>query len=379
MHIVTYSLLKTLAEKNFPVCLSLYFPTHSTGQEKEQDRLRLKNLLQAADAELEERYELSSGQRDQWLAPARELLDRSTYWQDMSEGLGIFMAPDFCLTVRLPEEPPETMILSDKFHVTPLLPGLQNQQRYYILALSQHNVRLLAAYDHTAQSVALDLSHDHLRGMMDLEKQEATLQHHTVAGGTEFHGQGGIKDHRKDEIILMLRHVDQEVSALLHGETAPLVVMAAEPTGSLYREICSYPHLADLTVDGSPDGLSDYEIQQKTWQQMQPLLAKNIDRELERYAEREQPVEDIPAAVVSAAYEGKIEILFVRKESTLPGVFNPKSNDVEVHDERQPDDEDLIETAAVHTILNSGRVLALTPDKMPSEEKMAALLRYQNT
>ncbi len=58
------------------------------------------------------------------------------------------------------------------------------------------------------------------------------------------------------------------------------------------------------------------------------------------------------------------------------GKFDSENTIVELHTEREPDDEDMLDFAAVHTLLNAGRVYTLESEDMPNGSIVAAIFRY---
>jgi hypothetical protein len=68
--------------------------------------------------------------------------------------------------------------------------------------------------------------------------------------------------------------------------------------------------------------------------------------------------------------------LFVAVGLQRWGTFEPETNTVHVHEEAEPGDEDLLDFAAVQTLLNSGTVYAVELEKVPDEAPLAAVLRY---
>ena len=80
-------------------------------------------------------------------------------------------------------------------------------------------------------------------------------------------------------------------------------------------------------------------------------------------------------AVPAAAYS-RIDTLFVDLSQQRWGRFDPDAGEVVVHATPEDGDEDLLDLAAVETYLNGGAVYAVTPDKMPVESAVAAILRY---
>jgi hypothetical protein len=68
--------------------------------------------------------------------------------------------------------------------------------------------------------------------------------------------------------------------------------------------------------------------------------------------------------------------LFVALGIQRWGTFDPAINSVRLHQEAEPNGMDLLDFAAVHTLLNGGTVYAFEPEKMPGEAPLAAAFRY---
>jgi hypothetical protein len=58
------------------------------------------------------------------------------------------------------------------------------------------------------------------------------------------------------------------------------------------------------------------------------------------------------------------------------GTFDPDSNELSVSPEKKPHFVDLLDLAAVHTLLNGGTVYAVEPEKVPGSGAVAAIYRY---
>ncbi|MEG3867970.1 hypothetical protein QUA46_17870 [Microcoleus sp. MON2_D6] len=79
---------------------------------------------------------------------------------------------------------------------------------------------------------------------------------------------------------------------------------------------------------------------------------------------------------VSAAYFGRVDRLFVALGVQQWGSFIPDTNAVQVHPDAELGDEDLLNAAAIQTILNGGTVYAMPPEQVPDEAPLAAIFRY---
>jgi hypothetical protein len=68
--------------------------------------------------------------------------------------------------------------------------------------------------------------------------------------------------------------------------------------------------------------------------------------------------------------------LFVAIDLQRWGTFDAEANVVDIHEKAEPGDEDLLDFAATHTLLNGGTVYAVKTEKVPDEASLAALFRY---
>jgi hypothetical protein len=71
-----------------------------------------------------------------------------------------------------------------------------------------------------------------------------------------------------------------------------------------------------------------------------------------------------------------VEQLFVAVESHRWGTFDPETGRVEIKEENGPRDDDLLDLAAVRTLLNGGEVHAVRADEVPGRGDAAAVLRF---
>ncbi|MBN1137486.1 MAG: hypothetical protein JXM73_12935, partial [Anaerolineae bacterium] len=135
MDILTKQDLQELIEKRDGWRVSIFVPTHRTGRETRQARIRLKNLLAQAEERLAAAG-LRAPEIKAQLEPASRLVQDSLFWQRQSDGLAIFLAAETARHYRLPLDFEELVVVADRFYVKPLLPLLSGDGRFYVLALS---------------------------------------------------------------------------------------------------------------------------------------------------------------------------------------------------------------------------------------------------
>ena len=388
MSLLSRTELEILATTSEGWHVSVYMPTHRAGQDTQQDPIRLKNLLAEAENEL-----LAAGVRrpeaEEILAPAQELEHDSLFWREQSDGLALFLSEDGTFVYyRVPHAFQELVAVSDHLMLKPLMPLLTGDGRFYVLALAKGGSQL---YHGTRDSLSPADLHDAPESIKDLlrfEDPEKHLGFHTKvrapdSGGARpaaFHGHGA---NEQDDTELMLRYfrqVDEAVVDLLQDEEAPLVLVAPENWQGLYREATEYRHLLEEGISKNPKALSESEIHQLAWE----IVGPRFEREQAEAAslfkqlagnDDDQAAED-PEEIIGAAQVGRVATLFVRQGFQRWGTLDPETLAVTFHPKPEPGDQDLVNVAAIQTLLNGGTVYVVKPDQVPSGSDMAALLRY---
>ncbi|MBC7234168.1 MAG: hypothetical protein H5T68_13105 [Chloroflexi bacterium] len=383
MDLLTLDELKALVRQNVGACASIFMPTHRAGAETRQDPIRFKNLLREAEEGLRA-LGLRSPQARGLLAPARGLLTDFAFWRHQSDGLALFVAVDLFRFYRLPLDFAELVVVGERCYVKPLLPLFMGDGHFFILALSQNQIRLLEGTRHSVDEIDLKgvpTSLVEALGHVDFEKQ---LQFHTQtqSPGTGertagFHGHDPA-DEAKGRVLRYFRQVNEGLGQVLRDERAPLVLAGVDYLLPLYKEANTYAHLLEGGITGNPEAFTPAELHGRAWEIVQPcfLEAKQAARaqyqELVGTGRTSTNVKE----VVPAAYHGRVEVLFVALGIQQWGRFVPETNTVHLSAEPTPGDEDLLDFAAIQTILNSGTVYAVEPEKMPDGAPLAAIFRF---
>jgi hypothetical protein len=364
------------------LCVSLYMPTHRAGPETRQDRIRLKNLLPQAQERLIQGGLRSPNARSM-LAPAQKLMDDSAFWRHQSDGLAILLSEQKPYIHRLPVRFEEGLFVSNRFYLKPLLPLFTGDGHFYILALSQNEVRLLEATRYGVDPLDLAGVPGSLAEALEHEDLEKHLQSraYTPGGGEGaaiFHGYGPGDEEAKERIVRFFRQVDQGVRDALQVDQAPLVLAGVGYLLPLYREVNSYPHLLEGGLTGNPEQLRPEELHKQAWEVVQPHFSQEMEAASGQYrqlAGTGRTSTNITECV-PAAYHGRIEVVFVALGVQQWGVFDADRQSVDLLEAADPQGEDLLNFAALHTILNSGTVYAVEPHNVPDGGALAAVFRY---
>lgn len=388
MNLLSVDDLKELVEQPQGLCVSIYMPTYRVGTEIQQNSIRFKNLIRQAEEKLAE-HGLDRNEIVEFLQPVQEKLDREDFWQHQSELLGIFIAKGFLHFYQLPFSFEELVVVSDQFHLKPLMPLLTGDGVFYILALSQKEVRVFECTRYSATEVEVENLPKSLDEALQYDEtaKDGQFRISTSRGGTNnsaqhagsFHGQGSPdRDKMQEDILQYFYLVDRAISEYLRGKKAPLVLVGVEYLFPIYREANTYPHLVAQGITGSPKTLKLEALHEEALPIVEPLFLQELQDAIDRYqqlAGSNKTCSDLQEAV-SAAYFGRIDELFVAVGVQKWGTFNPETSTIQLHPEAEVGDEDLLNSVAIQTILNGGTVYALEPEKVPERAPLAAIFRY---
>jgi hypothetical protein len=387
MDFLTNDDLATLLETRPGWHISMFMPMVQRGAATQQNPIRCKTLLRQVEEQL-----LATGLRSQeaqdLLEPLQQLLPNRDFWQRQSHGLALFIAPQIFRAYRVPLALDELVVVSYRFHIKPLLPLLSGDGHFFVLALSQKAVRLLQGTRYSISEVELPGVPQGVSAALRYDDVEKKGHHYPgsqgrPAGGVSpLAGHGvGIEDathEPHDPILRYFQQVDAGLRECLRGEHAPLVLAGVEYLLPIYHRANTYPCLLEQGVTGNPDGLRPEELQERAWAVVQPHFQRAEEEAVARYrhlAGTGRATADI-SAVVSAAYDGRIDTLFVAVGIHQWGIFHAESRTVEVHQAGVAGDEELSDVAAMYTLLGRGAVYSVTPEQMPDRTPAAAILRY---
>ena len=265
--------LKSVMTEGQGPAVSLFLPAHRVGPDIQQDSIRLKNLLIAAEKQLVNEGTRASEARN-LLAPVSALLDDAAFWRHQDNGLAIFRSRDVFRVYRLPLTLEEFVQVSDRFSVKPLLPILINESRFYVLALSQKAIRLLeCSRDHVH---AVDLPNVP-QGMVEAlpEWTSPQDQHYSLPMGpntsTRFHGhEAGTDDLDAVNVTRYFHRVREGLEDIFKHNRAPIILACVEYLAPLFKEASGDRNVLEPIVQGNPDGLTDEELHQRAWPLVEP-------------------------------------------------------------------------------------------------------------
>jgi len=377
--------LRELISVHFENCISIYLPTLRAGAETQQNPIRFKNLLTEAERQLLERG-LRRVEASTLLDPAKRLLENEAFWQNQADGMVVFIALGIFKIYRLPVFFHEVLTISPRFHLKPILSTLTGNTRFYVLDLNISGVRLFAGsrfsfFQIYSDKIPSGINETLQLDVMDSRTQFASKPRMATNNRTTVFGYGRITDSRKVYIKLYYDRVADAVDEIIQNTNAPLVLIGTDYLHYIYKDASRYRNLVEKGVQLNSQNMTEEEIFHHAWPIVEPLFQSNRQRDTNLYRQlsgehQTTAVNDLKT-IVSSALHGRISTLFITNGQTnIWGKFKEDKQDIEVHEEKKPGDEDLLDKAAINTMLRGGTVYIVEPQDMPDRTPAAAIMRY---
>lgn len=347
-----------------PNCVSIYIPTHRAGQATwdNTDALKLKNQILRLKKELYEK-DFSEKAIRKFVRPLEKLQNDRSFWLDQSDCLAIFANEYFVDCFKVPVQTNELFFMGERFYLKPLIPMIKGQNRFFILDLNLHHIRLFDCTQYSISPVRIDdLLPTSIKEVQVNKAPNQLLAH---------------ADQRKNDITKLYRYVNEGLMEILHDEKAPMVLAGVDYLIPLFQEVCTYPQ---TVVNKHISGNIEYDditlIHEKAWEQVHTLFDVEKRQALENFeaqAHTPRTTESIET-IVKAAHHGRIDTLFLQNDANYWGHFDLANQKVQTNN---PNHETcLLNLAAVQSTLKGANVFLLDVSDMPVEEEACAILRY---
>lgn len=393
---ITRDELETLINTAATPAISIYTPTDLPSLAVRQDSIRLGNQLSEARDRL-----VAMGCRgpdaDRLLEPARALVGDDHFWANNTPGLAIFLADGAAPRVwRLPTGVEELTVVGTHFHVSPLLPMIEGETQFHVLAISSERARLFRA-DRLSMRDIGDAGlpqgvEDSVRANTDYEPNASANPMSGVRSGRG--GNSGTpgsvpadqalgpspEDQRRAEFMQYLDKLASAFDRRWSTLRAPVVVAALAEVAGNFMARSRARNILPTAVQINPEALSTEELHRRALAVAAPRLAEGTDAAIDHfnalYNDRSPRASLDPADLVRAARWGRLDTLILAEGEHLWGRFDETADRVETHGAPQGWDDDLLDVAAQQTLLNGGDVRIVERANVPRGAPAAGIMRY---
>jgi hypothetical protein len=359
--------------------LSLFLPLSPGSPRSTKTRIRAKNLLAGAGHALHSDG-LPSAEVTNLLGRVRRALEQARPLNENHLGLAVFADADHVHAYHVPLRPRELAVVGDRFTITPLLPAINAQGRFFLLTLTQDEVRLFKGTALALEPVAVDgLA---LAAWTTMPRPRAPQVHAFLADrggqGTRavFHGVGRDSDEWKTRTLQHFRGTDRALRQVLDGDQLPLVLAGVRHLQALYRAVNTHPRLLDQGIDGNPEQKNREELHRHAWALVEREMRRGASTAIERYHALRGTGRTVGTLedVLRAAIEGQVETLLVDESACTWGSRSDGRSVLRLGS--PPMVGERLESAVVTTLGRDGAVFVVPDLEMPEPSPAAAILRY---
>lgn len=381
-NLLTHDFSTALATHSEPPCLSLYQPTHRHHPGNQQDPLRFRHLVQELRYSLEKEY--PADKIRSLLEPFEELERDHDFWTHTLDGIAVFGAPGLFRVYALQRSVPELAVVADSFDTKPLRRLLQSSDRFQVLGLSLHEIKLFEGNRDTLDEI--ELAPGVPRTITEALGEELTESHLTVAsyGGTSLgssmrHGHGGKKDEMDIDAERFFRVVDKAI--LDHHSRPsdlPLLLAALPEHHGLFQQISKNPFLLGEGIRIHPDALPLDELREQAWQVFEPHYQSSTAKLADEFALAKSKglgLDELQK-ITEAAVTGRIATLLIEADREIGGRVDAATGKLQLADLSHPEVDDLLDDLAEIVTSKGGKAVVVPSAQMPTKTGAAATCRY---
>jgi hypothetical protein len=354
-----------LAEQKAP-CVSLYMPLNRTNPAAAENPRVFQELVDQMRQIMSHRYD--KPMIEEVLGKVQSVAGDEGFWTGDRDGMAIFASADILQVVDLPEPVEELVVVSDSFHIKPLIRIMQSADRFQILCLELKSVRMLEGNSSRLERLEdrhLPQSPADVAGM-SLSHESNSASDLAQASKQNAQGNGAVEP---VPVANFCRAVDRAVwENYSRPSGLPLILCADEKTQAAFRGVSKNQYLLDQGIFLDPKALPLDRLREEAWKIMQPIYQQQLDRITNdfRTAKAHRRGSDELAQVAEAASVGRVGTLLVASDKHIVGRLVRNSGKME---QAQPDD-------GVAVLRQDGQVLVLPQVAMPSDTGVAAIYRY---
>jgi|AntRauTorcE11897_2_1112592.scaffolds.fasta_scaffold01691_3 hypothetical protein len=381
---MAYDLISTLdhpifQEQEGPF-ITIYQTTHREPSKNEEDSLHFKNLIKAAEKQLETHYPNEDPAKI--LNPLQEIQSNTQFWNQTQEGIAIFSNRTHTVAFRFSQPIRDVAVVSKTLYVIPLIRLFQTLDDYYVLALSKDSFRLFSGNRGKVSEVSFDESvpttKNDVLGTLETDNNVTYGSYGGAGGGAQFHGHEDAKKVEEEDMQRFFRYVDDLVKDnYTKTSNSSLILWALPKAQGVFRKISKNHNLMEDGVEKSTKDLTEDQVRDQTWSIIEPIYKDEVNALVKRFntAVFKEQASDVFTEVFEAALNGRVDTFLIEEGRIIPGYLNDKNEPV-IFEETSKDTHDLLDTLAKLIIEQGGTIRVLSKDKMPTNTGFAAIYRY---
>jgi hypothetical protein len=363
--------------------LSLYLPFDISWREPHAEKILLKDLRRKAERDLENRGVLAGGIAA-ILAPIDTLSAETQPFRDPGEGLALFSDGENAIALLLPKAPAAEVQIDRHFRLDGILPQVSGRDRFYLLSLSQHSIKLWDCDAVAMRAISLEGLETDIRNTPHFQGTEYQALFHSSTSSGHGHSSAyagiGLHDGKKakEEIEVFFRGLEHGIRPRLTARRQPMLLAGVGFLFPIYRAVNTYPALLAAELPGNPEALgSPEELHARANALLQEEEVRERNRALATYVENLTRARSCAGYtdVAPCAFQERLSHLFVPQGAQQWGTFEPSTGKTTLLNSHREGAMDLANFTCVQAIRGRAKVYALPAAELPGGAAIAGLYR----
>ncbi len=361
--------------------ITLLLPPYRPGEHATPPAALVKSKLQES-ARLLAQARIPEAVSEDLLEPLAQLAEDPELLGGSHWGRAIFRSLDAFQQFAVTESVKPLLHVGGCFEIRPILTELHLPAEFFLLRLSKKDVEVFRCAGLRAEP--LDLPNGVPRTLEealafkppdhDLENRASAGNSSGAMQGVRF-GTGSGRETQSTYLADFYKAVDRGVRQLLGAVSeAPLVLAGVDEDTVLYRMVNRYANLLARSIRGNPGGSMEHDILPQAYTIVRSDCAERAARALQDSKERVAPARFSTglSSILRAAVEGRVARLHIDAAARMSGTFEGTRR----HGLGHWGEEDLLNIAAVETMLQGGLAYVLPTGRIPEGAAVAAILRF---
>lgn len=362
---VESTFIHPLFEETDNLFVSITFETSPISQNLSKNQIKLKNAISII-----KEYENTAS----FVNQLESLIDDLSFWNQVKQGLVLLMSPTKNLVYFLSKPVPTMTIVDQCPYVIPLVRYFQQLKEVQLLLV---NRRMFKVYRGTTDYLTLE-EYPTKEPVLaeDVLGRDESQRYFGISPSSVHHGGSNKSDEEAIDTMRYFKYVDKYVLENYSKQSnLPLILVALPQYHADFRKISENPNLYEDGIKMDATTITESTLKQE----LEDLMIRHYRYEFFQLRDKFRTnqanglASDFLDDIFNGLFDNRIETLFIQNNSQLLGSINPSTRTFQL----DPNSiHDILLDATNLALSAKTRVLILDEDEMPTNHKLAAIMRY---